>query len=173
MQGDKLAFQTIYNLYKDKVYNTAISYAQNREQAEEITQDVFLKIFKKADSFQGTSKVGTWIYRITVNTSLNAIKKKNFSFFNFDDKILDSQSDFVHPGILLENKEKSKILFDFIYQLPENQKTAFILSLVEDLPRQEVADVMEISLKSVEGLLQRAKENLRKKINSDYPEGIL
>lgn len=79
----------------------------------------------------------------------------------------------MHPGILLENKEKSKILFDFIYQLPENQKTAFILSLVEDLPRQEVADVMEISLKAVEGLLQRAKENLRKKIISDYPEGIL
>lgn len=57
--------------------------------------------------------------------------------------------------------------------MPENQKMAFILSLVEDLPRQEVADVMEISLKAVEGLLQRAKENLRKKIISDYPEGIL
>ena len=116
--------------------------------AEEITQDVFLKIFQKANSFQGNSKVGTWIYRITVNTSLNAIKKKNFSFFNFNEKIIDSQSEFIHPGILLENKEKSKILFDFIDGLPENQKTAFILSLIEDLPRQEVADVMNYILNS-------------------------
>lgn len=132
-----------------------------------------MKIFQKAYTFKGDSQVGTWIYRITVNASLNQIKKKKFHFFNFDDKSVEVLSDFSHPGVLFENKEKSKILFNFIKALPDNQKTALILAFVEDLPRQEIAVIMEISLKSVEGLLQRAKENLRKKIISDYPEGIL
>ena len=77
--------------------------------------------------------------------------------------------DFEHPGVLLENKENAKALFKVIDTLPETQKTAFILSYIEDMPRQEVADVMETSLKAVESLLQRAKGNLKKKIENMYP----
>lgn len=79
--------------------------------------------------------------------------------------------DFQHPGVLLENKEKAQYLFSVIETLAEAQKTAFILSFVEGLPRQEVADIMETSLKSVESLLQRAKANLKKKLIEIYPEG--
>lgn len=77
----------------------------------------------------------------------------------------------MHPGVLLENKEKSKYLFKAIDSLDEKQRTAFILSYIESLPRQEVADIMDTTLKSVESLLQRAKANLRKKIAAIYPEG--
>ena len=108
-----------------------------------------------------------------MNASLNQLSKRKSQHFKVNETEAQNQSDFVHPGILLENKEKSKILFQFINELPETQKTAFVLSLVEGLPRQEVANIMEISLKSVEGLLQRGKESLRKKIISDFPEGFL
>lgn len=158
-------------MFKDKVYNTAISYLQNVEEAEEITQDVFLTIYSKASTFQGKSKVSTWIYRITINKSLNLIEKKNRRPKS-DKEIQDFHKiDFQHPGILLENQEKAKYLFSVIDTLVENQKTAFILSYVEGLPRQEVADIMETTLKSVESLLQRAKTNLKKKLISIYPEG--
>jgi len=81
-EGDKIAFRQFYALFEERVYNTAISYVQNEADAEEITQDVFLKIHQNALKFKGTSKVSTWIYRITVNTALNVVKKKNrFSFF--------------------------------------------------------------------------------------------
>ncbi len=166
---DQQAFQELYTLYSSKVYNTAISYAQNPADAEEITQDVFVKIHKYAAQFKGESSVGTWIYRIVVNTSLNHLKKKKrFSFLSFG-QTETHPSDFDHPGILLENKENARYLFQSIDTLPESQKTAFILSFVEELPRQEVADVMELSLKAVESLLQRAKKNLRDKLENAYP----
>ncbi|MBK8504627.1 MAG: sigma-70 family RNA polymerase sigma factor [Saprospiraceae bacterium] len=168
-EGDQQAFAELYKLYSDKVYNTALSYAQNKEDAEEITQDVFTKIYRKASKFKGQSSVSTWVYRITVNTSLNKIKsKKKFSFLQWGNSDID-KPDFEHPGILLEKRESSKILFRAIDSLPDSQKTAFILSFVEELPRQEVADVMETSLKATESLLQRAKANLREKLKKMVP----
>jgi len=168
-EGDKTAFQELYKLFSEKVYNTALSYAQNEQDAEEITQDVFINIFRNAAKFKGNAAVGTWIYRITINTSLNQIKKKKrFSFLKFGDTPLD-KPDFEHPGVVLENKENAKALFKVIDTLPDSQKTAFILSFIEELPRQEVADIMSTSLKAVESLLQRAKKNLRGKLENLYP----
>lgn len=167
--GDRKAFQQLYQLYAKKVYNTALSYAQDEQDAEEITQDVFSKIFRSAGKFKGDSALSSWIYRITINTSLNLIKKrKRFSFLTFGDQQVE-ETDFEHPGILLENKEAAKTLFKVIDGLPDNQKTAFILSFVEELPRQEVADIMGVSLKAIESLLQRAKKNLRTKLAKLYP----
>ncbi len=167
--GDRSAFRQFYELFCEKVYNVAISYVQNKADAEEVTQDVFTKIFKSADKFKGTSEVSTWVYRITVNTALNYLKKKKrFSFLSFSNTEMD-QPDFEHPEILLEKKEDAKALFKVIDTLPGSQKTAFILSFVEELPRQEVADIMETSLKAVESLLQRAKSSLRKKLENMYP----
>lgn len=161
----------MYELYKDRVFNVAISYLKNEPEAEEITQDVFVTIFQKAYQFQGKSKVSTWIYRITVNKSLNQLQiNERLATSRLESKI-EKEVDFVHPGVLLENKELSTYLFKAIDTLKEQQKTAFILSYIEDLPRQEVADIMNTTLKSVESLLQRAKSNLRKEIIMMYPEG--
>ena len=152
------------------MYNTALSYAQHVPDAEEITQDVFTNVFRSAAKFKGESEVSTWIYRITVNTSLNYLRrKKRFGFLSGGEPHLDTP-DFEHPGVLLEQKENAKALFKVIDTLPDQQKTAFILSFVEELPRQEVADVMRVSLKAVESLLQRAKGNLRTKLEKVYPE---
>ena len=169
INGNEKAFAVLYELYSDKVYNTSLSYAKNVEDAEEITQDVFIKIYKSAATFKGESSLNTWVYRITVNTSLNFLKKKNrFSLFkNIPTK---SQSiDFEHPGVLLENKENATALYKAMDCLPSNQKTAFILSFIEGLPRQEVADIMKTSLKAVESLLQRAKKNLGVQLEKMYP----
>ncbi len=168
-RGDDKAFKKLYDTFSVKVYNTAISYTQNALDAEEITQDVFTKIYRSAGTFKGDSAVSTWIYRITVNTSLTFIKrKKRFVFFQLS-KTKSKTSDFYHPGVLLEKKEEAKMLFKVIDTLSDNQKTAFILSFVEGLPRQEVADIMGLSLKAVESLLMRAKRNLRQKLEKMYP----
>ncbi|MFK7950733.1 MAG: RNA polymerase sigma factor [Saprospiraceae bacterium] len=170
-KNDQHAFGQLYELYADKVYNTAISYMQNERDAEEVTQDIFVSIFRNAKSFKRNSSVSTWIYRISVNTSINYLRKrKKYRLFQFG-TTPNEKVDFVHPGVLLENKENAKALFKVIETLPESQKTAFILSFVEDLPRKKVAEIMETSLKSVESLLQRAKKSLRKKLKeSNYLE---
>jgi RNA polymerase sigma factor (sigma-70 family) len=159
----------LYEQFSVRVYNIAIGYMQNSNDAEEVTQDVFTSVFRNAIKFKGDSNVGTWIYRITVNTSLNHInkRKRNVSVDLGEKEIV--QPDFNHPGVILENKENARYLFGAIDKLPKNQKTAFILSYIDDLPRQIVADTMEMSLKAIESLLQRGKKNLRDELRKMYP----
>lgn len=153
------------------MYNTALGYVQNKEAAEEVTQDVFLAIFQKADSFAGQSKVSTWVYRITVNCCLNHLDKQSRRPTS-DVEIEDHHiADFVHPGVQLENQEKSRYLFAAISTLAEKQKTAFVLTYVEGLPQKQVAEIMHTTVKSVENLLQRAKSKLREQLDNTYPEG--
>ena len=178
-RGNSDAFREVYELFKAKVFNTSISFLQNREEAEEVTQDVFLEVHRSAPQFKGESSVGTWIYRIAVNKSLDALRyRKRKKRFGFLISIIQKESgslnvdvpDFHHPGVLLENQEKSSILFKAIDSLQENQKTAFVLSQVEQLPQKEIAVVMALSEKAIESLLQRAKGNLRNELEKYYPE---
>lgn len=170
LKGNQQAFKELYILYKNQVYSTALSYLQQTEDAEEVTQDVFLTVFEKLDTFNRNSKISTWIYRITVNKSLNQIKKRKRNLTTNIELMKSHKVDFIHPGVLLENQEKSKYFFAAIDKLDENQKTAIILSYIEDLPRQEVAEIMNNTLKSIEGLLQRGKKNLHKHLLKLYPK---
>lgn len=138
---------------------------QNEQDAEEVTQDVFMMVFRKIGDFKQDSKLSTWIYRIAVNTSLNFIKKRKRNLLLSLGLMTKEPTDFEHPGVQLEHKEEAKELFHQIDSLAENQKTAFILVYIEQLPQQEVATIMETSVKAVESLLQRAKAKLRKNIN--------
>ncbi|MEZ4919992.1 MAG: RNA polymerase sigma factor [Saprospiraceae bacterium] len=169
-QGQQEAFAKLYQRFATQVYNTALSYLQQTEDAEEVTQDVFVNIHRSASNFQGNSTVRTWIYRIAINKCMDKLRQKSaqnrFRLFPLQPEI-NEPPEFRHPGILLENKEAASRLFHHIYSLPETQKTAVILSYVEDLPRQEVADIMGTSRKAVESLLQRAKKSLREKLDAE------
>lgn len=177
-RGDSKALEHLFNIYKDKVYNTAISYVQNGQDAEEIVQDVFVEAFNSADKFRGSSSLSTWIYRITVNKSLDFIRytkrKKRFavitSIFSSEGEQKIDAPDFIHPGIEMEMKQRSAILFKAIDKLPDNQKTAFILCKIENLTYIEIGGVMETSVSAVESLLVRAKQNLQKYLNKYYDE---
>ncbi len=177
--GNESAFKSLYERHKDKIYNAALSYLKDASDAEEITQDVFLEAYHGARSFEHKSSVLTWLYRIAINKSLDRIRfrqrKKRFGFihrlFSEDSNMeIYEPPDFVHPGVVLENKENARLLFKAIDQLPEQQKTAFLLTFVEGLPGNEVAEIMKISLKAVESLKQRAKTTLRNLLEEFYPE---
>lgn len=157
------------------MYNLALQYVQNPEDAEEITQDVFLSIYQSMDGFREESKLSTWIYRITINKSIDLINKRNrkkrFAFltslFNSEnDKLIHEPIHFNHPGVQLENKEALQNLFELINQLPEKQKTALIFTKIEQKSQLETAEIMELSPKAVESLLHRAKVNLQKKLTA-------
>ncbi|WP_109830890.1 RNA polymerase sigma factor [Reichenbachiella versicolor] len=172
------ALAILYERYSKKVYNTAISYLQNAEDAEEVTQDVFTTIYQKASKYRGEAKVSTWIYRVTVNKSLDMIRRKNsekrkgffVSLYKKDSGDLAyDQSTFDHPGVKLEHKENAQQLFKVINELPDKQKSVFILTQVEGLPQVEVAEILNTTRKAVESVLARAKQNLRKKLEKYYP----
>lgn len=107
-------FNQLYFEYRALVYSLALHYVQNVEDAEEITQDVFVKVYQSIHTFKNNASVKTWIYRITVNASLDFITKKKSKkrFFIFGkkevtDSVYTAVSHFEHPGVTLENKEQS------------------------------------------------------------------
>lgn len=175
-KGDESAFRTIVENWQGMVYNTAMGIVQNAEDAEDIAQEVFVQVYQSINSFKGDSKFSTWLYRITVTKSLDherrKKRKKRFAFvksiFGEENEVVVNPPDFHHPGVALDNKENAAVLFKAISELAENQRIAFTLNKVEGLSYQEVADVMETTVSSVESLMHRAKNNLRKKLEDYY-----
>ncbi len=175
--SEQNTFKEIYNANRLLVYNLALTYLFSVEDAEEVTQDVFVKVHQSLGKFKGAASIKTWIYRITINQCLDFIKRKNSKkrFFVFGKKSnseyeYNNLPTFEHPGVLLENKEKSKLLFAAINTLPENQKTAFILSKIDGLSNSEISEVMELTIGAVESLLVRAKKALQEKLGEKFEE---
>ncbi len=174
--GSEEAFRDLVDRYQDRVFNTSLGLLQNREDAEDIAQEVFLKVYQTVRSFRGDAALGTWIYRITVTTSLDLLRsrkrKKRFAlvqslFGTGEDEGAAEQSPFVHPGVALENKERAAVLFKAMESLPENQRVAFTLHKVEGLSYQEISGVLKTTIPAVESLMHRAKQTLRELL-ADY-----
>ena len=177
-KGSQKAFGSLLDEYQQKVFRTCISFVGNKEDAEDVAQEVFLEIYKSIHKFKGDSKLSTWIYKIATNKSLEFLRKKNtkkrFAFLSsiFGNEIAIDKtsyfSDFNHPGFLIENKEKGAIVFAAINSLPEQQKIVFTLHKVDGKSYQEITEIVDKSLSSVESLMHRAKKNLQIKLKKYY-----
>ncbi len=177
-EGTNLAYSRLLDEYQQKVFGTCISFVPNKEDAEDIAQEVFMEVFNSIAKFKGDSKLATWIYRISVNKSLEFIRKKNTKKrFGFMQSLLGNDmnvdrstyfTEFNHPGIQLENKEKSAVLFAAIHKLPEAQRIVYTLNKIDDLSYQEVSAITQKSIASIESLLFRAKKNLKKLLYDYY-----
>jgi RNA polymerase sigma factor (sigma-70 family) len=172
--GDEFAFTKLVEENQQLVYNTAVGIIQSAEDAEDIAQEVFVQAFESIKTFKGDSKISTWLYRITVTKSLDRVKYKNrkktggliVSIFSRSETFNDVP-DFYHPGVQLVDKERSVILFKALSMLPDTQRVAFTLHKVEGLSQVEIAEIMQCTVSSVESLMHRAKQGL-KKLLSDY-----
>lgn len=179
-QQDEQAFKQLVNEHKDNVYNTCLGFLRNPHDAEDVSQEVFIQVFDSIADFREDASLSTWIYRIAVTKSLELIRyrkrKKRSAFFEALSSIFNEpdnepdESDFMHPGVEMENKERAQVLFREIEKLSDKQRVAFTLQKVEGLSYQEVADIMQLSLPAVESLIHRAKENLKKQLYSYYQQ---
>ena len=167
-------FADIVSVCQQMVYNTALGIVQNEEDAEDVTQEVFLKVYEGLKSFRNESSLSTWIYRITITTSLDFEKQKKRQkrgglmqrVFGYGET--EEKPDFFHPGVALDKKEDAAVLFMAMRKLPEKQRTAFLLHKMEGLTNKEIAAVMKTSLLAVESLQVRAKNNLRNYLKDYY-----
>ena len=171
-------FSTIVAEHQDMVLNTCYRFVLNREDAEDIAQEVFLEAYRSLDSFRQESKLSTWLYRIAVTKSLDHLRKKKrkkrFSSlkrvmgFNDPAEELALPSSIETPAEVLSGSERTEILQSALDSLPDNQKTAFLLSKYDGYSNQEIADVMQTTVSAVESLVHRAKKNLQKKLEKHY-----
>ena len=175
-QGNPSAFKQLVDECEDMVYNTALGIVQNEDDADDLTQDVFVQAYQSISSFKGDSKISTWLYRITVNRALDHEKKKKrrkrLGFMGFlsgnREHEVETVPEFDHPGVLLEKKESAADLFNALKQLPDNQRIAFTLHKLEGQANREIAEIMGVSLQAVESLMARAKRNLESILKKHY-----
>lgn len=164
------SFRSVYEEFKDLVYNLSLQYVHNSDDAQDLAQEVFVKIHDHLPRYDpAASSLKTWIYRITVNHSLDFLKakrsKKRFAFVTSlfssseHEEVIDP-GHFDHPGVLMEDKEEVEFLFTLIDALPDKQRTALILTKIEDRSQKEAAEIMDISPKALESLVQRAKQSV-------------
>lgn len=174
--GDRRAFRKLVEKTQDNVYNTCFSFVKNKQDAEDIAQQVYIEVHKNISKFREDAKLSTWMYRIAVNRSLNHIKsKKRHQQVHSLDEMMASEHIRELPAVdnstddnEFEYKRKIAILQMAIETLPENQKIAVNLNKFEHLPYQEVAEIMGMSLSAVSALLNRAKISLQKKVKLLY-----
>jgi RNA polymerase sigma-70 factor (ECF subfamily) len=172
--GDSAAFETLMRQYERQIFRTALHITQNREDAEDITQDVFFKAFQKLDQFQGNSKFSTWLVRIAVNESLMRLRKRKTSKTVSMDQDVETDEgsiprDFAewrpNPEQNYSQSELAEILRKTIAGLPPGFRTVFTLRDIENLSTEETAEALNLSVPAVKSRLLRARLQLRERLS--------
>uniref|UniRef100_A0A7C6E959 RNA polymerase sigma factor n=1 Tax=candidate division WOR-3 bacterium TaxID=2052148 RepID=A0A7C6E959_UNCW3 len=171
----EMAFEQLVMKYQHSVLNTIYRYIGNYNEAEDIAQNVFIKVWHKIKTFKKKAKFSTWLYRIVVNQCLDyQRKKKKEGTVSLDDKLSEEKiPESLTVELDSEQKKKSAIIKQAINELPANQRIALILSKYENKSYQEIADIMGISLGAVAALISRAKESLKTKLIPLREKGII
>ncbi len=178
MKSDKFDFWTLAEEYQENVLNTCYRFVHSRQDAEDLTQEVFLEVYRSLDKFRGDAKFSTWIYRIAVTKSIDFLRKqkrkKRFAdakrVFGMENEHLPEipASEESLPDKLLLEKERQDILKKAVASLPENQRVAIILNKYEGLKQKEIAEIMGTTLPAVESLIHRGMRNLSSYLKSTY-----
>ena len=176
--GDRDQYTLIVENYKQMVFRTCMGFVHNKEDADDLAQEVFIQAYQSLHTFRHESALSTWLYRIAVNASLNRVRKTSKTgLFSRLSALLGndakSERDFPaahakNPEEILLKSEQAKWVQQALDSLPEKQRTAIVLSKYDELSQKEIAAVMDITEGAVEALLQRAKANLREKLSSGF-----
>jgi len=174
-EGDERAFGELISRYESKVYSLSLKMVRNPEDAEDVLQDTFLRAYRGIKSFQGASTFSTWIYRITANSALMRLRKKQLPTVSIEDA--DERETPVNiadwtPGPVeqLLNRELQQVMDEAIQALPPEFRQVFVLRDIEEMSNAEVADVLDLSVAAVKSRLHRARLKVRNRIAGYFSE---
>jgi RNA polymerase sigma-70 factor (ECF subfamily) len=171
--GDAAAFSELLRRYESKIFRLALHITQNREDAEDVLQETFLKAFEHLDQFQGQSKFYTWIVRIAVNQALMKLRKRKSDRSVSLDETIDTGEDTVareiaawdeNPEEKYSREELNRILGDAVDGLAPIYRAVFVLRDIDGLSTEETAEALELSVPAVKSRLLRARLQLRDKL---------
>lgn len=163
LEGDQQAHYTIYKRYVGAMFHTAIRMLGNKEDAEDVTQEIFIKVFQRLDSFRGESTLGAWIKRVAINTSLNFIRNKKKLFF----EEINEKTTVADESEIDEQAWEFDIrrIHEAIKDLPGGCRLVFNLYMLEGYQHKEVAQLLDISESTSKTQYKRAKRLLKKMLN--------
>lgn len=162
IDGDTNAFSVLVNRYKDLVFTLSLRMLKNREEAEEVAQDTFVKTYKSLHKFKGDSKFSTWIYKVAYNTCLDRLKKnkKHFNDVAIDEftehqiKTMDNALD------MMEQQEYNKTIQDCLTLLPNEDSFLLTLYYFEDYSLEEISKIVGIKANNVKVKIFRSRKKL-------------
>jgi RNA polymerase sigma-70 factor (ECF subfamily) len=174
-EGDDSAFEILVHRHQTSVLNLIYRFIGDRTQAKDLTQEVFIRVWQAAKTYQPKAKFTTWLYKITTNLCLNEIKSTSrrrwFLFHRSDEDSEKSIEETFSDGSptaedLLLSKERTQQISEALQSLPENQRMALVLRRYDDLSYREIAQIIGCSVSAVESLLVRAKRTLQEKLKN-------
>lgn len=177
-QGETAAFQQLFDVYSDKIYRLAVGLLQDEAEAEGVVQDTFLRLIEHLDRFEGRAKLGTWLYRVAYNASMDRLRQRR-PLLPLNNEIDDETAspvpliltDWRHvPEQYLTEEEIHAQLDKAIAALSEKLRAAFLLYEVEGLSVEESADVLGISVSATKVRLHRARLALREELAAYFSE---
>jgi RNA polymerase sigma-70 factor (ECF subfamily) len=178
--GDQLSFQLLVERYQERIFGLARHYTKNAVEVEDIVQDTFLKAFRRLATFQRQSSFSTWLYRIAVNTALDFLKRMGRSPVQaVEDPELSAAPTralagsgiaVAAPDARLRREEVARITAEVLEELPEIFRTVLVLREFEDLSYQQMADVLGLSIGTVESRLFRARARFKDALLRLHPE---
>jgi len=172
LKGDQRAFAEIVDMYKDKLYHLAFRMTSNRQEAEDVVQETFLRVYKNLDRYDENQKFSTWIYRIATNLCIDRLRKRK-AIYSLDAESADHEgldgyamlpSDDRTPESELLLSETQRLIQEAIATLPIKYKSVMILRYLQDLSLQEISDVLDMPVTTVKTRVHRGREFLRKKL---------
>jgi len=162
IQGDQRSYKELFDIFKDRIFSTAVRILNNEQDAEDASQEIFIKVFSNIHKFRGDSSLVTWIYRIAVNTCLDIVRKRK-SDVQTDESEIELEKLF-HSGKSRSYRASYTIIEKEIRMLPKSCRTVFILYAIEGFKHEEVAKILEISTGTSKSQYFTAKNLLRKKL---------
>ncbi|HHW32327.1 MAG TPA: sigma-70 family RNA polymerase sigma factor [Clostridiaceae bacterium] len=168
--GDVVAFEELIEKHQKKVFNLALRMLGNHEDAYDIAQEVFIKVYKAIKNFKEESSFSTWIYRIATNTCLDELRRrKNKNIVYIDEDIKSEDSDMKRqledsgptPDLITEKKEIKRIIYNAIEKLPDQHKSALILRDIQGFSYEEIARILECPEGTVKSRINRGRKTLK------------
>lgn len=172
-RGEMFAFRELVERYKKKIYYLAYDLTGNHHDAEDMSQEVFIKAFRSLKNFRGDAKLSSWLYRITVNTAISQQRKKSVSQMQLQASFEEEGRNEVQfsGGETTQNPEKcaeaglmQQHIEKALQKLSPREKSIFVLRHYNDLPLKKIADILKINLGTVKSMLFRAIQKLRKEL---------
>lgn len=169
-RGDLSAFQELVEKYKQKVYYMALDMTGNHHDAEDLSQEVFIKVYSSIKDFRGDSKLSSWMYRIAMNTCIDKTRRKRLKLVELDEKVHEKPSSGSNPQKDMEALSTQAKIDEALQKLPPRQRSIFVMRHYNDLMLREIAETLGISEGTVKAQLFRAVQRLQKELRFLHPD---
>lgn len=166
LAGDKQAYANIIDKYKNQLYATILRMTRNPQDAQDLVQDAFIKVYRNLDKYDANGSFSGWLYRVAINHCMDEFRKNRYSTVQVEideTKVVNHE----HPEVVFLKKEKRRQLERLIATLPEDERLIILLRYVNEISYEEIGEVMDVPLSTVRNKLHRAKKKMRETVKRE------